>query len=223
MNASVVRILVPAGAWRASSVRGSHTAHASSRALTQTRIPTPKTKRLPPFPAGICAVSHLPSPHSTGPGPPASKGASNGRQTGESNLAVERERRLGFPWRVRGTGASAGRCASRNARPDSGLSLEYELGARGVPSRACSGSTPRSTSGPELADRRNAALDRNLFTACAGRTIYESSKMSNVGILIDRIASVSYWISSSSCFTLSDGVGQPSWSATILACSLRNP
>jgi hypothetical protein len=37
---------------------------------------------IPPFPAGICAVSHLPSPHSTGPRPPASKGASNGRRTG---------------------------------------------------------------------------------------------------------------------------------------------
>src|SRR5215213_11109421 len=126
MNAYVVRILVPARAWRASSVHGGHTAHASSRAPTQTRIPTPKTKRLPPFPVGICAVSHLPSPHSTGPGPPPSRGASNVGQTGESNLAFERERRPGFPWRIRGTGASAGRYAGRNARPDSGLALEFE-------------------------------------------------------------------------------------------------
>jgi hypothetical protein len=74
--------------------------------------------------------------------------------------------------------------------------------------------TPRSTSGPELADRRsrlirtihatcvfvpdntatgirsiNAALDRNLYMECSGRTMYESSKMSKVGIPIDRMSS----------------------------------
>jgi hypothetical protein len=47
-----------------------------------------------------------------------------------------------------------------------------------------------------------AVLHQNYSTACAGRTMYESSKMSKVGILIDRMSSGSYWISPSSCFTL---------------------
>jgi len=77
------------------------------------------------------------------------------------------------------------------------------------------GSTPKRASGPELADRGGrltraiddtcvyvpgnpatgilvinaAALHRNLSTACAGRTMYESSKMSKVGVSIDRMSS----------------------------------
>jgi hypothetical protein len=77
------------------------------------------------------------------------------------------------------------------------------------------GSTPKSASGPELADRGGrltraiddtcvyvpgtpatgilaidaAALHRNLSTTCAERMMYESSKMSKVGVSIDRMSS----------------------------------
>src|SRR5215212_8052538 len=33
-------------------------------------LPSPRTERHTPFPVGTCAVSHLPPPHSTGPGCP---------------------------------------------------------------------------------------------------------------------------------------------------------
>ena len=41
---------------------------------------------IPSFPAGVCAMFHVPSPHSTGPGPPMSIDASNGRRTGKPTL-----------------------------------------------------------------------------------------------------------------------------------------
>jgi hypothetical protein len=208
MNASVVRTLVPAGAWRASSVRGGHTAHASSRAPTQTCIPTPKTKRHTPVPrADLRSISpSVPTFHRSRTAPV------KGRLERETDRRIQRGLRAATTPRIsvaslRKSGASAGRYASRNARPDSRLALEFELGAQGVPSRACSGSTQRSASRPELADRRSrlirainatcvyvpgntatgiraidAALHRNLTTACAGRTMYKSSKMSNGGV-----------------------------------------
>ena len=79
-NASGVRTLVPAGAWRGSSARGGHTARASSRAPLQTCIPTPRTERHTPVPARYAQYltfrPHIPRV------PAASKGASNGRWTG---------------------------------------------------------------------------------------------------------------------------------------------
>jgi hypothetical protein len=81
-NASGVRTLVPAVAWRASSVPGATPPAHPPEPHSKPASRTPGLSVIPPFPAGICAVSHLPSPHSTGPGPPASKGASNGRRTG---------------------------------------------------------------------------------------------------------------------------------------------
>ena len=147
-NASGVRTLVPAGAWRGSSARGGHTARASSRALLQTCIPTPRTERHTPVPREVCAVSHLPSPHSTGPG--RVKGRLEREVDRTPKFALDPELRLRSPWRVHGTGASAGPYADRNARPGSGLALEFELGLQGVPSRTCS-------SGP----RRGALRSRN--------------------------------------------------------------
>src|ERR687893_2061116 len=41
---------------------------------------------IPPFPARVCAISHVPSPHSTGPDPSMSIDASNGRRTGKPTL-----------------------------------------------------------------------------------------------------------------------------------------
>jgi hypothetical protein len=81
-NASGVRTLVPAGAWRASSVRGGHTARASSRASLQTCIPTPRTERHTPVPRGDLHSISPSVPTFHGFRPPASKGASNGRRTG---------------------------------------------------------------------------------------------------------------------------------------------
>jgi hypothetical protein len=171
---------------------------------------------IPPFPAGICAVSHLPSPHSTGPGPPASKGASNGRRTGNPTCPSI------------GNGASDLR--GESAEPGRALRPAYRPAEAPVPrtrsrirtrrpgralSRMLLGSTPRSASGPELANRGgrliraidetrvyvhgntatgilaidDAALHRNLSTACAGLTMYESSKTSKVGVSIDRMSS----------------------------------
>jgi hypothetical protein len=69
-NASGVRTPVPAGAWRGSSAHRGHTARTSCRAPLQTCIPTPRTERHTPVSRGVCAVSHLQSPHSTGPGRP---------------------------------------------------------------------------------------------------------------------------------------------------------
>src|SRR5215213_8124308 len=142
-NASGVRTLVPAGAWRASSVRAGHTARASSRASLQTCIPTPKTERHTPVPRGdLRSISpSVPTFHKSRTA--RVKGRLEREADRKPNLPFYTERRLGSPWRVRGTGASAGRYAGRNARPGSaGLALEFELGAQGVPSRACS-SGPR--------------------------------------------------------------------------------
>jgi hypothetical protein len=161
-NASGVRTLVPAGAWRASSVRGGHTARASTRASLQTCIPTPRTERHTPVPRGdLRSISpSVPTFHRSRTA--RVKGRLEREADRKPNLAFDRERRLGSPWRVRGTGASAGRYAGRNARPGSAT------GIRGIDA---------------------AALHRNLSTACAGRTTYESSKMSKVGVSIDRMSS----------------------------------
>jgi hypothetical protein len=77
-NASGIRTPVPAGAVRGSSAHGGHTARASSRAPLQTCIPTPRTERHTPVPRGVCAVSHLPSPHSTGSGRPRQRAPRTG-------------------------------------------------------------------------------------------------------------------------------------------------
>lgn len=142
MNASGVRTLVPAGAWRASSVRGGHTTRASFRAPLQTCIPTPRTERHTPVPRGDL--------RSISPSVPTLHGSRTARVKGRLEREVDRtpkfaldpELRLPSQWRVHGTGASAGPYADRNARSGSGLALEFELGLQGVPSRACS-SGPR--------------------------------------------------------------------------------
>ena len=215
MNASEVRALVPVEAWCASSVRGSHTARTSSRTLFQTCIPAPRIGRHIPVPRGDL--------HSISPSIPtfhrprtASKGASNDRRTGKPHFALDRERHLGSPWRVYGTGASAGRTRSAMRAPvsrslsssnlaskacplaDAPLGHAGEcfgagtrrpsrstcLGCSTRPARMCPG-TPR----PGFGAIDATVLYQNHSTACAGRTMYESSKMSKVGIPIDRMSS----------------------------------
>jgi hypothetical protein len=168
-----------------------------------------------PFPAEICAVSHLPSPHSTGPGPPASKGVSNGRRTGNPTCPSIRNGASD----LRGESAEPGlqrggtRAAMRVPVPRTRSRIRTRRLGRAL-SRMLLGSTPKSASGPELADRGgrltraiddtcvyvpgtpatgilaiDAALHRNLSTTCAERMMYESSKMSKVGVSIDRMSS----------------------------------
>src|SRR5215211_8563207 len=116
MNASGVRTLVPAGAWRASSVRGGHTTRASFRAPLQTCIPTPRTERHTPVPRGDL--------RSISPSVPTFHGSRTARVKGRLEREVDRtpkfaldpELRLPSQWRVHGTGASAGPYADRNAR-----------------------------------------------------------------------------------------------------------
>src|SRR5215211_9532995 len=132
MNASGVRTLVPAGAWRASSVRGGHTTRASFRAPLQTCIPTPKTERHTPVPRGdLRSISpSVPTFHSSRTA--RVKGRLEREADRKPNLPFYTERCLGSPWRVRGSRASAGRYPGRNARPGSaGLALEFELAAQG--------------------------------------------------------------------------------------------
>jgi hypothetical protein len=168
MNASVVRTLVPAGAWRASSVRGGHTAHASSRAPTQTCIPTPKTERHTPVPRGDL--------RSISPSVPTFHGSRTARVKGRLEREVDRtpkfaldpELRLRSPWRVHGTGASPRPYADRNARSGSGLALEFELGLQGVRSCACSSGPRRgglrSQNSPTIEVDQ---LERSTGPACA--------------------------------------------------------
>jgi hypothetical protein len=150
-NASGVQTLVPAGVWRGSSARG-HTARASSRASLQTCIPTPRTERHTPVPRGVCAVSHLPSPHSTGPGRPRQRAPRTGGgpdtqvrprsgTTLRNSLASPRNRSFGGAVREPQC-ASRFRARSRiRARPP-----------RRALSRMLLASTPGSASEPELAD-----------------------------------------------------------------------
>ena len=166
-NASGVRTLVPAGAWRGSSARGGHTARASSRAPLQTCIPTPRTERHTPVPREVCAVSHLPSPHSTGPAARV-KGRLEREVDRTPKFALDPELRLRSPWRVHRTGASTRPYAYRNARSGSGLALEFELGLQGVRSCACSSGPRRgglrSRNSPTIEVDQ---LERSTGPACA--------------------------------------------------------
>jgi hypothetical protein len=152
MNASEVRALVPVGPWCASSVRGGHTARASSRAPLQTCIPTPRTERHTPVPRGVCAVSHLPSPHSTGSGRPRQRAPRTGggpdtqlrpRSGTRARISVASPRNRGF------SGVECEpQCASR-------FQARTRIRVR-RPGHALwgmlLGSTLGSASGPELAD-----------------------------------------------------------------------
>ena len=166
-NASGVRTLVPAGAWRGSSARGGHTARASSRALLQTCIPTPRTERHTPVPREVCAVSHLPSPHSTGPGRPRQRAPRAGggpdtqvrpRSGTTPPISVASPRNRGFAEAVCGP-----QCAS-----GFGLALEFELGLQGVRSCACSSGPRRgglrSRNSPTIEVDQ---LERSTEPACA--------------------------------------------------------
>jgi hypothetical protein len=173
-NASGVRTLVPAGAWRGSSARGGHTARASSRALLQTCIPTPRTERHTPVPREVCAVSHLPSPHSTGPGRPRQRAPRAGggpdtqvrpRSGTTPPISVASPRNWGFAEAVCGPQcAFRFRARSRiRARPPGRALLRMLL--RSTPGRARSRNSPtievdqleRST-GPACAVPQNTAI-----------------------------------------------------------------
>ena len=162
------RTPVPAGVRRRSSARAGHTARASSRTPLQNCIPTPRIERHTPVPRGVCAVSHLPSPRSTGPGPPASMGASNGggseiqlcpRSGTTPRISVTSPRNRGFSGAVRGP-----QCASRF-----GLTLEFELGVQGVSSRACSSGPRRGRfgAGTPGASRSTNQSNRRDLGVCA--------------------------------------------------------
>src|SRR5215217_761921 len=155
MNASEVRALVPVGAWCASSVRGGHTVRTSSRTLFQTCMPAPRIERHIPVPRGdLHSISpSIPTFHRSRT---ASKGASNGRRIGKLHFALDRERHLGSPWRIYGTGASAGRTRSAmRAEVSRSLSSSSNLAFKACPLAHALWSTTRSASGPELADRRD--------------------------------------------------------------------
>jgi hypothetical protein len=146
-NASGVRTLVSAGAWRGSSARGTTPPAHPPEPHSKPASRPPGLSVIPPFPAR-CAQYLTFRPHI--PRVPAArvKGRLEREVDRTPKFALDPELRLRSPWRVHGTGASAGPYADRNAR--SGLALEFELGLQGVPSRACS-------SGP----RRRALRSRN--------------------------------------------------------------
>jgi hypothetical protein len=155
MDASGVRTLVLAGAWRASSVRSGDIARASSRAPLQTCIPTPRTERHTPVPRGdLRSISpSVPTFHSsrtarvkgaprTGGGPENPTWPSIGN--GASDLrgeSAEPEIQRGGPRTAMRVPVPRTRSRIRTRRPGRALS------------RMLLGSTPRSASGPELADR----------------------------------------------------------------------
>ena len=133
---------------------------------------------IPPFPAGYAQYLtfrlHIPRV-------PAArvKGRLEREVDWTPNFALDRERGLGSPWRVYGTGASAGPNANRNAHPGSRLELEFEFGVQGMPSGACFSSPRRGAlrgrNSPTIEVDQSVRSTRHICAVPGNTAIWDSS------------------------------------------------
>jgi hypothetical protein len=215
---------VPAGGRRGSSARGGHTPAHPPELHTRPASRPPGLSVIPPLPATVCAISHVRSPHSTGPGQLVSIDASNERRTGKPTLPSIRNDASNHRGESSVPGTSAGRYTDRNAHPGSGLALAFELGVQGdrrhlrvscleAPRAGVQGSIDvahRQAAGTSL--RRARASDLRISND------EQAWCLDRPDVLKKPVLALPF-----SSFTLVIGAGIFTWFATIFACSSYNP